>query len=119
MSDQVTSPTDPSQPVIRRLRIGTITPANLPRRLAAAVGGLPDRSVAIVDLSGPRTVSLEAARALGRAMHEAARRGVACAVAASEVDVRLPLVLAEVDRVAPIRCSVPDAARTLRRTCAA
>ena len=106
-------------PVIRRLRFGTIAPANLPERLAAAVSGVPDRSVVIVDLSGPRTLSLEAARALGRALREASRRGVASAVAATEVDVRLPLVLAEVDRVAPIRCTVPDAARTLRRTCAA
>jgi hypothetical protein len=74
-----------------------------------------DGAGVIVDLCGPGPIDFEAGHALRVALRSARARGVDAVVAADREEVRLPLVLAEVDMFAPIRADLSDARHVLDR----
>lgn len=86
-----------------------------PAALTSALEQVTDGAGVIVDLCGPGPIDFEAGHALRVALRSARARGVDAVVAADREEVRLPLVLAEVDMFAPIRADLSDARHVLDR----
>ena len=103
---------------VHHLRFGSMRAHILPGKLRGAITSLPTGSAAIIDLTSVAALDPDAIRALRQAFDETSQRGITTVIAATDVNVRLPLVAGGLHRVTQIRHDMRSAVAALTRAAA-